>query len=195
MRILLWGLIVVLAGCGGKSAESQGAGAPAPPKIKYLYGNASTVAKGDSVTICYGTENVDSVKMEPYDDELAPSFNRCVAHTPLKDTTYVMTAKGRGGETTATFSVKVGPAAAKPREMIQNFQSLGGGKAAGAPVQLCYSTEGAAAVSVRPVAGEKLEPGKNRCFVVKPEKTTTYVLTATAADGTVDRMQVTVAVQ
>lgn len=195
MKILVWVLLAALAGCGGKAPEAKKAAAPAPPKIKHFYGNATTVAKGESLTICYGTENVDSVKMEPYDDELKPSFNRCVAHAPVKDTTYVLTAKGPGGETTATFSVKVGAAAAKAKEMIQSFQSLGAGKPAGAPVQLCYSTEGATAVSMRPAVGEKLEPGKNRCFVVKPEKTTTYILTATAADGATDRMQVTVAVQ
>lgn len=195
MKNLVWVLAAVLVGCGGKAPEAKKAAAPAAPTIKHFYGNATTVAKGDSLTICYGTENVDSVKMEPYDDDLKPSFNRCVAHTPTKDTTYVMTAKGPGGETTASFSVKVGPPAAKPREMIQQFYSVAAGKPAGVPVQMCFSTEGATGVSLAPAAAGKLEPGKNRCFMVKPEKTTTYVLTATAADGAVDRMQVTVAVQ
>jgi hypothetical protein len=196
MRVFIFSLIVVLAGCGEKAVEKPRESAPPkPPKIKHFYGNATVVPKGQSLTICYGTEDVDSLKMEPYDDDLRPSFNRCVAHTPVKDTTYTLTAKGPGGVTTATFSVRVGPAAVKPREMIQNFQSLGGGKPAGAPVQLCYSTEGATAVSVRPAVPDQLGVGKNQCFVVKPLRTTTYVMTATAADGAVDRMQVTVPVQ
>ena len=80
--------------------------------------------------------------------------------------------------------------------LIQNFQILGNMPVApGARVQLCYSTDEANAVSVLPQVQASLSGGRNRCFVVTPPKTTTYVLTATAPGGAVDRMQVTVAVQ
>jgi hypothetical protein len=122
-----------------------------------------------------------------------------VAERVVEDTTYTLTAKGPGGETSATFTVKVGKAAAavsKERVMIQSFLRLGDRPVtAGEPVQLCYSTDGAATVSVRPKGEGELGVGKNVCFLVKPEKTTTYVLTAKAEDGAVDRMQVTVPVQ
>lgn len=201
MKATIYGLILVLAGCGGKSVEApKKAQAPRLPKITHFYGNEAMVPKGGSITLCYGTEDVETLRLTPSaDGELRPSLNRCVAENVAADTTYTLTAKGPGGETSATFTVKVGKAAAvarKERVMIQNFQRLGDRPvAAGAPVQLCYSTEGAAEVSLRPSGKGETGPGKNVCVVVTPEKTTTYVLTAKAEDGAVDRMQVTVPVQ
>jgi hypothetical protein len=158
------------------------------------------VPKGGSVTLCYGTEDVETIRLTPSaDGDLRPSLNRCVAEKVTGDTTFTLLAKGRGGETSATFTVKVGTTAAavsKERVMIQSFQRLGDRPVTpGEPVQLCYSTEGAATVSVRPRGEGEMGVGKNVCFVVKPEKTTTYILTAKAEDGAVDRMQVTVPVQ
>lgn len=171
------------------------------PRITHFYGNQAVVPKGESLTLCYGTDNVESLTLRPSKDgDLRPSFNRCVSETPAGDTTYTLTAKGPGGETSATFSVRTGPAtpAAAPsgRQLIQNFVVLGTTPVSpGGRVQLCYTTAGATAVSVQPAAGAGLSPGKNHCFAITPSKTTNYVLTATASDGAVDRMQVTVAVQ
>ena len=196
MKLWLLTLPVLLAACGDK-ATVKPAEAPRLPKIVRFYGNATTVPKGESVTLCYGTENVDTVTLTPYDEGgLGPSFNRCVAHTPSKDTTYVLAAKGPGGETTASFTVRVGPPKPKVKELIKNFQILGAFPVTpGKRVQLCYSTDGAEAVSLQPPVKDRLTPGANRCFVVTPDKTTTYILSATAADAGVDRMQVTVTVQ
>ena len=84
------------------------------------------VPKGGSLTLCYGAENVETLTLRPHEDgELRPSLNRCVADKPVKDTTYTLTAQGPGGETTATFSIRVGPAARKERVLIRNFQVLG----------------------------------------------------------------------
>jgi hypothetical protein len=197
MRATLFVLAAVLIGCGEKPLMKPKVEAPRLPVIKHFYGNEAVVPKGGSLTLCYGTENVDSLTLTPYDDgELRPSFNRCVAHAPAGDTTYVLRAKGPGGETTATFSVKVGKPAPKDKIMIQNFTVVGNTPVApGGRVQLCYTTDGANTVSLRPPAKVKLEPGKNQCFIVTPDKSTNYVLTATAVDGGVDRMQVSVPVQ
>lgn len=197
MRTIPFLLAALLAACGEKAAVKPKAEAPRLPVIKHFYGNEAVVPKGGSLTLCYGTENVDSLTLTPYDDgELRPSFNRCVAHAPQGDTTYVLRAKGPGGETTASFSVKVGKPAPKDKIMIQSFSVVGNTPVApGARVQLCYTTDGANTVSLRPPAATKLEPGKNHCFIVTPDKSTNYVLTATAVDGAVDRMQVSVPVQ
>jgi hypothetical protein len=196
MRFSLLALFTLLTACSEKPVEKPKESSPRLPKITHFYGNAASVPKGESLTLCYGTENIDSVTITPSDDkDLRPALNRCIAHRPTKDTTYVMTAKGPGGETTASFSVRIGAAApsGKERVLIQSFLSLGAGPFnAGARVQLCYTTDGATAVSVQPAAPAKLAPGTNQCFVVSPDKTTTYVLSATAADGASDRMQVTV---
>jgi hypothetical protein len=196
MRVWLLVITVLLAGCGEKT-PSKSNEAPRLPKIVRFYGNATTVPKGESVTLCYGTENVETVTLTPYDEDgIGPSFNRCVAHTPTKDTTYVLTAKGPGGETTSSFTVRVGAAKPKVKELIKNFQILGNLPITpGKRIQLCYTTDGAEAVSLQPAVKEKLGVGANRCFMVTPDKTTTYILSATAADSGVDRMQVTVTVQ
>ena len=193
MRLSLFALLALLAACSQKPIEKPKE-SPRLPKFTHFYGNAASVPKGESLTLCYGTENVDSVTITPSDDkDLRPALNRCIAHRPTKDTTYTMTAKGPGGETTAFFSVRVGPSSPKERVLIQSFLSLGSGPFnAGARVQLCYTTDGATAVSVQPAVPAKLAPGTNQCFTVTPEKTTTYVLSATTGDGGTDRMQVTV---
>jgi hypothetical protein len=201
MRVLALGLFAILAGCGEKTAVKPQEAAPPPqvPRITHFYGNQTVVPKGESLTLCYGTENVETLKLTPHEDgDLRPSLNRCVAHTPANDTTYTLTAKGPGGETSATYSVRVGPAAPKSKErvLIQSFQIVGNIPVSpGGPAQLCYTAEGVSAVSVQPTAGAALTAGRNQCFVVRPQKSTTYILTATAADGGVDRMQVTVPVQ
>jgi hypothetical protein len=200
MHALFFCLLAMLTGCGEKQPATPGkAASPRLPRITHFYGNQTVVPKGGNLTLCYGTEDVETLTLRPHEDgELRPSLNRCVGDTPKKDTTYTLTAKGPGGETTATFSVRVGPPPRPQKEtvLIQNFQVLGDSPMrAGGRVQLCYSTEGANRVSIRPRVRSALKVGKNQCVVVSPAKTTTYILTATAADGSVDRMQVSVPVQ
>ena len=195
---MAYGFLAVLASCAEKPPEKRNQ-APPPrlPRITHFYGNATVVPKGGSLTLCYGTENVETLTLRPHEDgELRPSMNRCVADSPVKDTTYTLTANGPGGETTATFSIRMGPAAGKERVLIRNFQVVGNTPVrAGGSVRLCYSTEGATGVSILPDVDTVLTLGRNRCVAVSPVKTTTYILTATAKDGVVDRMQVTVPAQ
>ena len=197
MRVIAFGFLAVLASCSEKPPEKRNQVPPHLPRITHFYGNATVVPKGGSLTLCYGTENVETLTLRPHEDgALRPSLNRCVADTPAKDTTYTLTANGPGGETTATFSIRVGPAVRKERVLIQNFQVLGKTPVrAGVLVQLCYSTDAATAVSILPEVDTVLTLGRNRCVAVSPVKTTTYILTATAKDGVVDHMQVTVPVQ
>ena len=197
MRAILFCLAALLIGCGEKAIEKPKAKAPGPPKITHFYGNEAVVPKGRSLTLCYGTENVESLTLRPSaDGELRPSLNRCVAETVDKETTFTLTAKGPGGETSAAFTVRVGIATPKGRTMIQDFTVVGNTPVApGGRVQLCYSTENATGVEVRPSVKAELTLGRNQCFAVTPQKTTNYILTARAADGAVDRMQVTVPVQ
>lgn len=194
------GILLLAAGCTAPEAPPR-AKAADPVKILHFYGNQAQLPKGETLTLCYGTEGADKVAISPEVDGVGPALNRCVADKPTADTTYTLKANGPGGEATATFAVKIGPPApmtarGPSRQMITSFNVLTAGKVApGAPAQLCYTTDGATAVSLAPPAGQNLAPGKNVCFAVKPQKTTNYILTANAADGAVDRMQVTVAVQ
>ena len=186
MRVVIWGLAALLAGCGEKAAVKPKAAAPKAPRITQFYATETAVPKGGSVTLCYGTEDVETLTLRPSEGgELRPALTRCVSEPVKGDTTFTLTAKGPGGETRATFTVRAGGAAAKDRTLIQSFALVG-------TRQLCYSTEGASTVRVQPDVGVVLAAGKNQCFIVAPEKPTEYVLTATAPDGGVDRMQVRV---
>ncbi len=202
MRFFLLFLPILLASCGQKPAETakeKAKESPRLPKITHFYANAAAVPKGGSVTLCYGTEDVDSVTLTPSAESgLRPSFNRCVSEIVQKDTVFTLKVRGSGGETEAKVTVKIGaptPSDAGERMMIDSFVVVGNTPVApGAPVQLCYTTHGATSVSVLPAAGAPLQPGKNQCFTVHPPRSTNYVLTAKAADGAVDRMQVAVPV-
>jgi hypothetical protein len=65
---------------------------------------------------------------------------------------------------------------------------------AGMPVTLCYGAPEAKSVSIEP-AVEALKPTRRHCFIVKPDRATTYTLTARAADGYVETAQVSVKVR
>jgi len=197
MRAILLAVTAVLMGCGETAIVKPKAEAPKLPVIKHFYGNEAVVPKGGSVTLCYGTENVDKLTLRPSaDGDLRPSFNRCVAERVDDETTFVLTASGPGGETTASFTVRVGKTPPRVSTLIQSFNVLGNTPiAVGGRVQLCYTTDAGVRLSIRPKVDAKLEGGRNQCFVVTPKETTNYVLAATGADGSVDRMQVTVPVQ
>lgn len=64
----------------------------------------------------------------------------------------------------------------------------------GETAQLCYGVANAKTVTLEPQPSA-VWPSHNLCVDVKPAKTTTYTLTATAADGKSLSQQVTVAVR
>jgi len=63
----------------------------------------------------------------------------------------------------------------------------------GATAQICYGVANAKTVTLEPQS-DKVWPSHNRCVEVKPLKTTTYTLVATAADGKSVSQQVTIEV-
>lgn len=191
-------LLCTLAACGSRQEPAAKPAEPAQlPKITHFYANQQAVPKGDTLTLCYGTENVESVTLEGSSDPaLRPSLNRCVSETPVKDTTYTLRVKGPGGETSESVSVRVGAPAQRQKTIIQGFDVLGNvPMRPGGRVQLCYTTVAGAQLVMTPPVASALEPGHLKCIDVSPAKTTTYVLTARTPDGGVDRMQVSVPVQ
>lgn len=204
----LYSLLLVLllsAACTTPEKPAATAPPPKPPKITHFYSTTNPVPKGESATVCYGTEDATEVALAPYDDTLKPSMNRCIAVTPTGPTTYTLTAKGPGGETTSALDLTIGGAPSRPAAaatapagppLITSFQSIGGGRVTpGKPVQFCYSTRPeAVSVSSSPETSAALKPGQNQCFVANLTKTTSYILTARDAAGATDRMQVTVTV-
>jgi len=61
-------------------------------------------------------------------------------------------------------------------------------------VGLCYGAENAKTVRLEPPV-EQLKPGTNRCFYLRPARTTTYKLVAEGFDGSTATQSVTVTVK
>jgi hypothetical protein len=192
-------MIVLLAACSKEQAPPPAAGKAKPKHAKILQLAAGTnqVVKGESLTLCYGVEDAKSVRLDPPEEELGVSRNRCIAVSPKKNTVYTLIAKGEDGEEVREqFPVSVvgaAPSSANAQQtlLIRSFDVMQGNP--GQPTQLCYQTKGAVSVRINP-AVKTLEPAESpRCFPISIASKTTFLLTASDAAGHIDRMQVTVA--
>jgi hypothetical protein len=76
--------------------------------IQSFYASAGAVHRGDTVQLCYGVANAKTVKLEPQDNPVWPSYNRCVEVSPKKDTTYTLTIQDAAGNVkTQSLDIKV----------------------------------------------------------------------------------------
>jgi len=76
--------------------------------IQMFYASASSIHRGETVQLCYGVANAKSVKLEPQNNPVWPSHNRCVDVSPQKDTTYTLTIDdGAGHAASQSLEVKV----------------------------------------------------------------------------------------
>jgi hypothetical protein len=76
--------------------------------IQSFYATAGVIHRGETVQLCYGVANAKTVKLEPQDNPVWPSYNRCVEVAPKKDTTYTLTIQDAAGHTqTQTLDIKV----------------------------------------------------------------------------------------
>jgi hypothetical protein len=190
MRQLSGLLAVLLSGCSSPPPAKEAAAPPPKPKIVHFYAGAAAVERGQAGLLCYGVEGATSVRLDPPAGELSPSPNRCIEVKPERDTTYTLTATGADGST-ATQTVKLGvvapsraakPATGGPGRMISTFVATPTEVAAGQPVTVCYEVNGADSVKLEP-SPQPPKPGK-QCISVKPERTTTYKLSASGGGRT-----------
>ena len=76
--------------------------------IQSFYASPGIATRGQSVQLCYGVANAKAVKLEPQDNPVWPSYNRCVDVTPKKTTTYTLTiADGAGHSQSQQLEVRV----------------------------------------------------------------------------------------
>lgn len=78
-------------------------------KILNFYAMPGEIRRGDTVQLCYGVANAQSVKIDPdIGHGMWPSLSRCLDITPKKTTTYTLTAADAHGKTqTASLTIKV----------------------------------------------------------------------------------------
>jgi hypothetical protein len=81
--------------------EREGGGAVAATAVHIVNVNISAVEvnPGDAVSICYKVENAQSVTVAPTTYHGGPQRDGCVVDQPKKTTSYLVRAKGAGGET------------------------------------------------------------------------------------------------
>lgn len=193
-------LILLLAACGGAPApetarESPAEAKPAPPKVTQFYASPGVVAKGEEVTMCYGVENAESVRLEPHIRDLKPARNRCFSFAPQKSAIYKLVAEGPGGEATAELAIKVEPAQRPPgrrSSLITAFLASSRRVRKGEAVTLCYSVDEVESVRLEPPLLEL--DAYSKCFHVRPQETTTYTIVA-KGKGRTERKSITVTVE
>jgi hypothetical protein len=78
-------------------------------KILNFYAMPGEIRRGETVEMCYGVANAQSVKIEPNIGRgMWPSLSRCIDIEPKKTTTYTLTAADAHGQTqSASLTIKV----------------------------------------------------------------------------------------
>jgi hypothetical protein len=182
-----------LAACSSSEKPPSPAGAvpPATPRITQFYATAPKLARGEKELLCYGVENAIAVSLSPPRQELSAALARCVEVNPEATTTYTLTAKGTAGPAaTQDLTVTVGAAHVKIIDVTVTSLTVKSGD----PVKICVHAQNAALIEVEPLHF-RLGNRPEACTIGNPVKTTTYLVTATGADGDQDHERVTVKVQ
>lgn len=196
--------VLLLAGCGGgpKSVATEKAVPVEAVKIVSFYPAEPMASLDAPARLCYGVENAQTVKLTPPVEQVWPAVSRCFNVNPRVATRFTLTAVGKdGAEVTKSLELKIGKRKEEPRVVAE-----GGGPVvlfllspspeipAGFPSTICYGVSGATKVTMEPAVAD-LKATSKFCATVRPEKTTTYTLTATDAAGRTDRQTVTIKVK
>ena len=182
----------ILAGCSSPSRGAAPAAAEqtASPQITQFYTTTPRPAPGEKALVCYGVENAKTAWLSPPRHEVSPALSRCVELEPSGDTTYTLTVEGADGR---TISKDLTLSRGAPKVHIVVVDISAADVHPGELVNLCYTIDNAQSVVVEPI---HFRAGSNRrgCLTDQPRATTTYVITATGADGDADSERVTVKV-
>jgi hypothetical protein len=163
-------------------------------RLLMFYANPGMVVEGEAASLCYGVTNAKTVKITPLNEELKPSFNRCVEIFPAQDTVYELTATDSSGATLRqSLEVKVIPDPAKaPKIAYFRVAESMLDKYDGRQVwKLCFQAWNAEEVRIDPPV---FPPWKvlQGCFYVEPKVPTTYTLTVTGSRGRAASRKVTI---
>lgn len=166
---------LVAKGPGGWQRDSLTVGIN-PPTIDRFEADDTQVGSGDPVKLTWRTTNATDVSIDPAIKNRGPvQADDYAWDKPTSDTTYKLTAKGPGGQTTDTVTVNVVPApsvslSADPSEVLRGHQSA----------TLTWRTTNANTVDV---ANRSFSDADGQT-TVKPTSDTTYTATAKGPGGT-----------
>jgi PKD repeat protein len=151
----------------------------AAPTISSFTASPASITAGTSTTLNWATTGSTSVSVSPGTFG-STSQSGTMSISPSATTTYTLTATNTSGSVTATATVTV----TKPNlPTISSFTASPTGISLGNASTLSWTTSGATSLSISP--GGITESAASGSTLVSPEATTTYVLTATNAAGSV----------
>jgi hypothetical protein len=163
---------------GSDSAVATVAVNQADIRVTSCFITPATIFQGESATLVYQTTGATTVTIQPGIGTVP--LNGSVAITPTITTTYTVTATSQDNRTdTCSAAVTVTNKPSLPR--IVRFTADPNAILAGAKSTLTWTTEGATAVSISTLGTVALNGSQD----VSPAVTTTYVLTATNATGSI----------
>jgi hypothetical protein len=200
VKILALCVVLFCAGCRSPDVP-QKATAPVPggdshAKILSFYPRDVTVTEGDKTLLCYGVSNAKSVRIDPPVDGVSPALSRCVEVRPKGETHYTLTAEGSDGQAVSqSTTIRVGTdTAALPK--ISSFEISGKQKdyTGRTMFTLSFAVQNGDEVSISPPVFPTLHGAPSGQFSVKPDKTTTYTLSAKGKNGHMAQKQLTVEV-
>jgi hypothetical protein len=188
---------VLLAGCSSGDKPAPAKEAPASQtapavKITQFYANPPSIPRGEKSLLCYGVEGASAVRIEPPVEQLSPALTRCFEVTPKAPTTYKLIAQGRGGgHAEQTITVDVGGARPVLFDLSVNSTAVKPGQL----VSFCFQSKNASAVRGSPGRFQRGGSVGKDCLVDQPDKTTTYEIVVSNAQGLTDRATMTVEVK
>ena len=140
------------------------------PFVRAFSASPQTVQAGIPVTLSWDVGNADRVSL---DNGVGPQpISGSVTVTPLRTTTYTLSAHGEGGQVSASVTVAVLGGGAP---LVTRFSANPSTIAPGGSAELSWDTDDAEGVIIDPDLGP--QPAKGMT-VVQPGQTTTYRLTA-----------------
>jgi outer membrane protein OmpA-like peptidoglycan-associated protein len=140
-----------------------------------LSANPANVRKGNSTTLYWHASNADNVTITPEIGSVDTLGTRLV--TVNYPVTYSLYAKGKGGDTTITFSVST-----LPQPPSVSLLSTPAFIKRGEFSKLSWTSQDASDLLISPTVGKV--SGATGEVVVSPNQTTAYTITAQNTDGT-----------
>src|ERR1039458_5192465 len=174
--LVLLSALSALAGCTQKTPTLKQVAAPT---ISSFSASPASIINGTTTTVSWATAGATSVAITP-GTFASTSASGSVVLSPTTTTTYTLTATNTTGSVTATLVVTV----TQPTlPTISSFTASPTSITLGGISTLSWTTSGATTLNIAP--GSLASTSASGSANVSPETTTTYVLTATNAAGSV----------
>jgi len=164
-------------GLQASATTSVTTSSPNAATITQFAATPASIQSGQSSTLTWSISNATAASISPGPGTVDPRTGS-VSVSPTQTTTYTLTATGATGNTTAQVTVTVGAAAAGNPQIVR-FEANPLTIQPGGQSTLSWTTSGATTVSISGVGSVNLSGST----AVSPAQTTTYILTASTADG------------